>query len=86
MSDLTLIPSSPYATVFHVTALADLRLVVPNVTKTLATIAGALTAGDGGGGHFYWDAASTATDDGGTTLNPGLGSAPGALRVDAWQH
>lgn len=79
MSNLIAIPDSfkGYATAFHVSAWSDLALVVPPIAKVLATIGGRTTAGDGGGGHFYWDSASTATDDTGTVLNPGLGSKPG---------
>lgn len=33
-------------------------------------LAGYTSVGDGGGGLFVWDAASTATDDGGTIINP----------------
>jgi hypothetical protein len=31
---------------------------------------GAITPGDGGGGQFYWNSASTATDDGVTVIQP----------------
>lgn len=35
-----------------------------------AVVSGYYTAGDGGGGSFYWDASSTDADDGGVTILP----------------
>lgn len=36
----------------------------------LAEVLGYYVAGDGGGGPFYWDASSTAADDGATVIKP----------------
>ena len=33
-------------------------------------MSGYYTQGDGGGGTFFWDGSSTATDDGGLVINP----------------
>lgn len=38
--------------------------------KTVVNLLGRFTPGDGGGGLFYWDSASTATEDGGTVFKP----------------
>ena len=51
--------------------------------QTLIVISqGAVTVGDGLGGLFYWQAGSTATDDGATVLKPNSTTGPGRyLRV-----
>jgi len=57
------------APVPHVDTVAVLRNTVAyRQTKCLVTSYSAL--GDGGGGEFYWDVASTLLDDGGTTFTP----------------
>lgn len=38
--------------------------------RDLAIVEGYYSAGDGGGGNFYWDAASTEPDNGGTVVIP----------------
>ena len=45
-------------------------------------VLGYYATGDGGGGTFYWDSASTATDDGGVTIRPDaiLAATPGRWR------
>lgn len=47
-----------------VKTIADLK----TITGTNAEILGYYTAGDGGGGLFYWDSTSTETDNGGTII------------------
>jgi hypothetical protein len=51
-------------------SLAGLRLLSGQMLKNNETvdISGHTTEGDGGGGNFFWDAASTATDDNGTIV------------------
>jgi secreted PhoX family phosphatase len=39
-------------------------------TSDMALVEGYYTAGDGGGGKFYWDAASTQADNGGSVIIP----------------
>jgi hypothetical protein len=48
-------------------SMAELRLIS---TGQLVTMSGYYTQGDGGGGTFFWDGTSTATDDGGLVINP----------------
>lgn len=46
--------------------VATLRATDGVTDGRTVSLVGYTTNGDGGGGEFYWDAASTATDDGGT--------------------
>lgn len=48
--------------------IAALRAITAIPSLTYATIKGYTTDGDGGGGDFYWDSSSTATDNGGTII------------------
>ena len=57
--------------------VANLRVFTGLSNMTVATI-GTSTAGDGGGGEFYWNSTSTATDDGVTVVRPY------GLTVGAW--
>jgi hypothetical protein len=52
--------------------IAELRLVPVANISNLDTIGilGHTTAGDGGGGHFYWSASSADADDNGITILP----------------
>lgn len=62
--------------------IARLRLQpVPSGGKGVRAVLGYYAAGDGGGGLFYWDSASTATDNGGTIIRPDavLAANPGRL-------
>lgn len=62
--------------------LAALRTRLASKHKHVHLL-GYTTAGDGGGGLFYWDATSTATDNGGTIIQPGFGTG-GALATGRW--
>ncbi len=42
-------------------------------TGSVSILGGYYTLGDGGGGQFYYDSASTATDNGGTVIEPDSG-------------
>jgi hypothetical protein len=53
-----------------------LRGVVGDATKYAYHVGGFWTLADSGGGSFYWDGASTATDDGGTIIRPTAIAAP----------
>lgn len=48
-----------------IATIAELKLR-KGVTGSNVVVSGYYTAGDGGGGQFYWDSTSTATDNGGT--------------------
>ena len=52
----------------NTTNIAALRLIDGNTEIKKAFVNGYYTAGDGGGGEFYWDATSTDTDNGGTII------------------
>lgn len=51
-----------------IAALRAFTVTVAGVTQTVAQTLGYTARGDGGGNIFYWDAASTATDNGGTII------------------
>ncbi len=61
------VPVVQIATV--VGATASLKAIVP-ATGIAAIVDGYATAGDGGGGEFYWDPTSVAVDNVGTIVNP----------------
>lgn len=49
--------------------IAALKLITGSSTATtIVNVSCYATAGDGGGGQFWWNSASTATDDGGITI------------------
>ena len=52
----------------QVTSIAALKLIANADDNDIVTVSGYYTPGDGGGGQFYWDASSTATDNGGTVI------------------
>lgn len=54
-------------TLFREDSVSALRLTSP-LAGDLAELTGYYAAGDGGGGSFYWDNVSTATDNGGTII------------------
>lgn len=49
--------------------MSDLRALAPGVSSQV-NVAGYYQSGDGGGGTFYWDAASTEVDNHGTIIRP----------------
>lgn len=52
-------------------SIASLRaLEAPSSSAARCSISGYYEAGDGGGGDFYWDAASALADDAGLTIKP----------------
>lgn len=65
-------PSGPVGTVATFTTMALLRLYSPVLLAQGApvTLLGYNTAGDAGGGLFWWDALDAAPDDGGATIMP----------------
>lgn len=50
--------------------MAALRATVPTVDGVVAYLTGYSTPNDSGGGFFTWSAASNASDDGGSVINP----------------
>jgi hypothetical protein len=59
--------SSSTTSLTNVVSVAALRLLGSAITDNDSiTVLGYYAEGDGGGGTFYWDATSTATDNGGT--------------------
>lgn len=54
---------------YHATSIADLKTLTPQ-QDTFASVAGYYTSGDGGGGIFYWDGASSELNNGGTIIIP----------------
>jgi hypothetical protein len=61
-----------------VNSITELRAV--NLTKTVFVL-GYLTPLDGGGGLYYWDATSSASDNGGTVIVPNSSPATGRWRL-----
>jgi Pectate lyase superfamily protein len=59
---------------------SDLRAASPTAGDT-GFLLGYNSKGDGGGGDFYWDSASTATHNGGTVIQPGGGGTGRWFRV-----
>lgn len=58
----------------NVATIADLKaLTPPSSGSPLVYVRSYSTDGDGGDGHFRWDATSTATDNGGTIIAPNAG-------------
>lgn len=55
---------------------ANLRAMTPptGTTSKAVVLEGCLSAGDGGGGLFFWSSADMTADDGGTVLSPGGGA------------
>lgn len=52
-----------------VDTIASLKLITGSgILTTVINVAGYYATGDGGGGQFWWDSASTATDNGGTII------------------
>ena len=67
--------------VHRVDTVADLAALGGASRSGGAFVAGYHGAGDGGGGLFYWDGASTATDDGGLVIAPNGGGTGRWLRA-----
>lgn len=57
------------ADVTDVDTVTDLRALLPGSASTVRTL-GRLSKNDGGGWSYYWDADSTAADNGGTIIRP----------------
>lgn len=64
--------------VVEIGTIALLRALATPTDEIAINVLGYYSAGDGGGGQFYWSAASTATDNDGTIIAPD--SAPAAGR------
>ena len=65
--------------------ITELKAIETAKDHECAVVLGWHAPGDGGGGHFYWDAGSEEADDGGTCIRPGSRSGPGRwkrLRTD----
>jgi len=74
------VTASQSATSGGVASIAALRALTARTG--IANVLGYYVAGDGGGGTFRWDAASTAADDGGITILPtGLSGAGRWVRI-----
>lgn len=56
-----------------VSNISELLLITDKPDKFKIFVGGYYEDGDGGGGHFYWDALSTETENGGTILGVGTG-------------
>jgi hypothetical protein len=65
------------ANFFKLNSMSELKAIPVPVDGVNVIVSGYYSAGDGGGGQFYWDAASTESDNGGTiivpTSNPAVG-------------
>jgi hypothetical protein len=72
------------AQVPSIATMADLINRRPNRHKQIHLLNFA-TAGDGGGGPFRWDAASTAPHNGGTIIQPGFGTGA-AMATGRWMR
>lgn len=59
---------------FSVVNIAALRALAGSNLSGSVFVEGYYTAGDGGGGYFYYSAGSAATDNGGTVIQPTVGS------------
>ncbi|HTN45194.1 MAG TPA: hypothetical protein VL098_02520 [Flavipsychrobacter sp.] len=59
------------------TIFTDLYVISGTATNETVEVLGYYEPGDGGGGTFYWDSGSIASDNTGTVINPGLGGSPG---------
>jgi hypothetical protein len=74
-------PVSPTAFApITVQTIADLRTFYPSSSlayKTLVTVLGYWSPGDGGGGLYYWYNGSSATDDGGSVIKPSAATGNG---------
>lgn len=64
---------------YSVATLADLRALVSR--PPTVSVAGYAEPGDGGGGVFFWDAASTAVVDNGLVVAPAVGAAGRYRRI-----
>lgn len=74
--------SSPaVSALVSVVTIAALKNVASPVTNTLYGVAGYNTSGDGGGGLFFWNSTSTATDNAGTVFQRTAGGAGRFLRI-----
>jgi hypothetical protein len=51
-----------------VATISDLRLVAGTIQNEHCHVLGYYSPGDGGGGEFYWDGTSMATENGGTVI------------------
>ena len=61
--------SNPYlAVTYSVSSMAELRALKPESANATVTLRGYYEPGDGGGGTFWWDAAATAPENGGTII------------------
>lgn len=60
----------PVIQIATVSGVADSLKSTTPATGIVAMIDGYYAKGDDGGGPFYWDTTSTATDDGGSVINP----------------
>lgn len=58
-------------TIDAVETIASLKSLSPQGNLTLVNVLGYYSANDGGGGTFYFDASSSAVDNGGTIIAPG---------------
>jgi hypothetical protein len=69
-SDISTSAAINYNKVTGLTAtnIVALRAKSGAISNQLCNLLGYYTAGDGGGGDFYWNSASTATDNGGTII------------------
>lgn len=75
-------PSAGSAASGQTTAtIAALRLLTVPASNVSALVRGYYANGDGGGGMFFWDALSTASDDGGSVILP-----TGYLGTGRWKR
>lgn len=66
--------TSSVITDLQVASLAALRAIAPNTSRPFIEVLGHTSAGDGGGGLFWYDSSSTAAEDYGVTVVPTDGS------------
>ena len=70
------------AAITAITSVTDLRASVLHLDQASVRLLGYYTTGDGGGGDLYWDANSTADDDGGVFFKPDSVMEAGRWRRD----
>src|SRR5690242_14859122 len=79
MTTLTATESNPpdpiigLQAITEVPTIADLRALDGPSSQIAVNVLGYYSAGDGGGGQFYWDSTSSATHNGGTVIAPTAG-------------
>lgn len=62
------------AVILQIDTIAALKALTPPLNSVTYLVRGYYGIGDGGGGHFRWNAADSTADNGGTVIAPAAGS------------